>query len=300
MPSLFSNSDQLLQKIQHSEHSVVFSSLQEFFQPIEGKGFSVKYVWQGTEYYTLNGSQYAVNAGQYLLSNDQLQGHVEIDAGPNVKGICVNLQPQLIHEAVASFRDPHSPSPDPGLASFFCSDSFLENLYDQSGSPLGRALAQLANQAEASYLAAQDLSPEFFYSLAGLIVADQAPLYRQLNDLPAQKTPVKKELLRKLKRAHDYMNHHFLESLPVAQIASQACLSEFHFYRLFKSVYHISPHQYLLHLRLNHGKWLLENGENQISEVALNSGFTDIFSFSKAFRKQFGYPPSRLLQNSRI
>lgn len=292
MHALFSNHHQLLEKIQHQQHSVVFSSLQEFYQPIEGRGFSIKYVWSGTEYYTLNGTQYAVKEGQYLLSNDQLEGHVEIAAGKNVKGICVNIAPQLIREAIAGFQDPDNSLPDPAAADFFCSAAFLENCYATSDSALSNSLRQIALDAEHQHLSGETLSHEFFYSLTTQLLADQLPLYRQWQKLPYRKHQIKKEVWRKLHGVKEYMDAHFMENPSASILASMACMSEFHFYRLFKKAFGISPHQYIIQKKLEQAQQLLKDPASSISSIALETGFADVFSFSKSFRRHFGCPPS--------
>jgi AraC-like DNA-binding protein len=69
---------------------------------------------------------------------------------------------------------------------------------------------------------------------------------------------------------------------------------------LFKKVVGVSPHQYILSKRLELGKELLEKKQMPVSAAALESGFADVFSFSKAFRKHFGVSPTHFSKNSRI
>lgn len=295
MRALFSNHQQLLEKIQHQQHSVVFSSLQEFYQPVEGRGFSIKYVWSGTEYYTLNGTQYAVREGQYLLSNDQLEGHVEIAAGRNVKGICINLAPQLIREAIAGMQDPGNSSPDPSAADYFCTAAFIENCYSSTESALSKRLREIGLDAEKQDISGETLSHEFFYSLATQLLADQLPLYRQYQNLPYRKHQIKKEVWRKLHGVKEYMDRQFMENPSASLLSTMACMSEFHFYRLFKKAFGISPHQYIIRKKLEQAKLLLQDPVCSISSIALETGFADVFSFSKSFRRHFGYPPSAFL-----
>jgi AraC family transcriptional regulator len=68
-------------------------------------------------------------------------------------------------------------------------------------------------------------------------------------------------------------------------------LSEFHFIRLFKQSFSISPYQYIIQCRLAHAQTLLANHVS-IANTAFDTGFADVFSFSKAFKKAFGMSPS--------
>ena len=68
--------------------------------------------------------------------------------------------------------------------------------------------------------------------------------------------------------------------------------------KLFKSEVGISPHDYLLSLRMNLASQLILSGmSNQyskysISQIAEMCGFAEPLYFSRVFKKKFGVPPS--------
>ena len=74
--------------------------------------------------------------------------------------------------------------------------------------------------------------------------------------------------------------------------ASREEETEYHFYRLFKSVFGISPHQKLVQNRLHFACNLLRSRKATVTEAALSGGFPDVYSFSKSFKKHFGFSPS--------
>lgn len=94
----------------------------------------------------------------------------------------------------------------------------------------------------------------------------------------------------------DYINSHFKEPLPIANIAKECGMSEYHFYRMFKSAFGRSPHQQILNNRLNFARELILIQGATVGEAAMQSGFSDIYSFSKSFRRKFGYAPSSLIR----
>jgi len=63
---------------------------------------------------------------------------------------------------------------------------------------------------------------------------------------------------------------------------------------MFKQVYSITPHQYIIDLKLRKAKELLETTSLTISEICRNIGFESVFSFSILFKGRFGQPPSTL------
>lgn len=82
------------------------------------------------------------------------------------------------------------------------------------------------------------------------------------------------------------------EHFKIADIAARAALSEFHFFRTFKQAFGISPHQYQIKCKLKKAAGLLKEGNTSIEDIAYDCGFSDVFTFSKTFKKHFNTPPS--------
>lgn len=82
-------------------------------------------------------------------------------------------------------------------------------------------------------------------------------------------------------------------ALTVAGLAAEAHMSETYFRRLFQKDLGISPKQYLDVLRMERAKELLNAGYDTVSAVAEKVGFRDSKNFATAFKKTFGYPPSK-------
>lgn len=96
----------------------------------------------------------------------------------------------------------------------------------------------------------------------------------------------------RLARAKSLMDSSFAEALTLEIIAASAWMSPYHFLRCFKKCYGVTPHQYLIHLRVQKAKWLLEHSEQSITEICWAVGFESLGSFSSMFRRYVGCPPS--------
>lgn len=90
----------------------------------------------------------------------------------------------------------------------------------------------------------------------------------------------------------DYCLAHLSEKITLDTLASLCVLGRFHFLRQFKQTIGMTPHAWLLRLRLEHACTLLAEGTQTLTEVALNVGFYDQSHFNRAFRQAFGVPPS--------
>ncbi|MCX5539035.1 AraC family transcriptional regulator [Paraburkholderia sp. CNPSo 3076] len=93
-------------------------------------------------------------------------------------------------------------------------------------------------------------------------------------------------------RLKDYCLFHLAEKITLDELATLCGLGRFHFSRRFKQTVGMTPHAWLLRLRLEHACALLGRGKPTIAEVAQGVGFHDQSHFNRAFRHAFGVAPS--------
>lgn len=80
------------------------------------------------------------------------------------------------------------------------------------------------------------------------------------------------------------------------ELARQLGFSPDYFTRLFRRSYGVPPKTWLLKQRLRHAAAMLREPGIRISEVAEAHGYTDLYLFSRQFRKEFGRSPSEWRQ----
>ena len=90
------------------------------------------------------------------------------------------------------------------------------------------------------------------------------------------------------------MDDCFLDIDSVQQVAETCSMSEFHFFRSFRQAYNLTPYQYLLGKRLRLAKQLMIKGGLSVTAVAEHCRFPDVFTFSKAFKREFNISPSHM------
>jgi transcriptional regulator GlxA family with amidase domain len=89
-----------------------------------------------------------------------------------------------------------------------------------------------------------------------------------------------------------WMRDHLGDDLSVESIAVQAHLSARHLTRKFKTAFGLPPADFVEELRLEEARWRLANGDGSIDRIAKSVGYKSDDSFRRAFRRQFGIPPT--------
>jgi transcriptional regulator GlxA family with amidase domain len=79
---------------------------------------------------------------------------------------------------------------------------------------------------------------------------------------------------------------------PVDAMARAACFSRRQFHRLMLQVLGETPGAHQRRLRLDRGAWLLLTSRATVLEIALETGFENHETFTRAFRRRFRVTPS--------
>ena len=88
------------------------------------------------------------------------------------------------------------------------------------------------------------------------------------------------------------MDTHFKERNCLKHAIETSNLTQRRFNDLFKQTFSITPNRYLTVLKIEFAKKLLKLGNLTIMEIADLCGFSDIYYFSKLFKKETGSTPT--------
>ena len=114
-----------------------------------------------------------------------------------------------------------------------------------------------------------------------------------VDNLPPVRKATRVELYKRLSRAMDVLRSGFCGEISLDQLAAEASLSKYHFLRLFRTTYGLSPYQYIQHLRIEKARLLLSGSVISITDLAGLLGFDNSQSFSRLFYQRVGLYPSQ-------
>jgi len=100
-------------------------------------------------------------------------------------------------------------------------------------------------------------------------------------------------------RVLEYIHAHHTEQMSVDTLASLARQSKFHFIRSFKSVTGQTPYQYVLHLRIEKAKELLQHSFRTVTDISFVLGFSSPSQFFRIFAKHVGVTPEQYRTKTR-
>src|ERR1700732_3286890 len=97
-----------------------------------------------------------------------------------------------------------------------------------------------------------------------------------------------------MKKVKEYLDVYYSQDITLGNLAAIAQLSPYNMLRTFRSSIGLTPHSYLIQIRIEEGKRLLRMG-NSISDVSASTGFVDQSHFTRHFKRIMGVTPGQYL-----
>lgn len=91
-----------------------------------------------------------------------------------------------------------------------------------------------------------------------------------------------------------YIDHHYAEPIRLSALAAHFCVSESYLARLFREQLALKPSEYINQVRVSVATTLLSETNLSVTQIAERTGFSDVYYFSRTFKKITGLPPRAL------
>ena len=257
---------------------------------------SIKSVVRGSARWRTSEADRLVDESSYLVLNSGQIYSMTIDSHEPVETFCLFFR-NGIAEDVRRVTESGStwlldnlvPEASDAAAYSEAPVEFFETLHTHdfpAASLIRRIYARLKdNTASDPWLEDQ------FLAVAGSLCQLHRQAGKHAGLIPAKKFSTRMELYRRLLRGKDYMDSFLGARAHLGEVAGKACLSPYHFHRLFREAFRETPNQYLQRKRLDYARRMLERGEQSVTDICLEVGFESITSFSALFRRNFGCSP---------
>jgi AraC-like DNA-binding protein len=286
------NFDEQAHFSQFKKHNVIFNTLSSYSMCDYHVGcLSFKTVLSGEEWYGIGHRQVAVRPGKFLIMNDSQAYSSRIDSSESVRGLSIFFKKEFasaVFEEVlckeeSLLDDPFTISP--------VNPEFFQTLNDidqELHIKLNGLISSLNRFGYNSFVA-----DEYLVFILHHLIKTQISGINYANNIKAVKPGTRIELYKRLCVAKDMLESSYMDQPDLKAISSMSCLSIPQLIRQFKSVFYITPHQYLIRIRLKRAVELLYHTNKPVHEITWRCGFENMSAFCRAFKSEYGVQPAR-------
>jgi AraC family transcriptional regulator len=252
--------------------------------------YCLRVIVQGKAIYKSNEKTFQVIQNQFLLTNGKQEGFGIVDSAHEVIQFCVHLTHDVISDVYTSLIA----GTDYGLDICKLSEFHLyENVFSlNSQTSLAKYLRPFINALSNGQQV--HFNEESILNLAEKIIYQELGIRDALSGLNKVKQSTRNEIIRRLLLGKEYMDAYFIDDPKISDVAKRSLMSEHFFYKAFKQAFQITPYQYMLDRKIEFATELIKKKELNIGQIAESTGFPDIFTFSKAYKRKVGISPSTL------
>jgi AraC family transcriptional regulator len=246
---------------------------------------------QGNSYCSTDGRKVCVTEDHFFISNRFQPYTLEIESRQSVETFNIHFGEHFSEGVLGALLTPADKILNDGLQQAVHTVAFYNRLYhrDEQFNNLVTSLQQTKHSTLFDKLHFEEL----LANLLTHLLYQHRDILQQVDKMPPVKNSTRIELYKRLSFALDYIHTAPSFSIELDELAATACLSKYHFLRLFKLVFGITPHQYIQQLRLKKARQLLKCSSLPIQEVSDQLGFENSQSFSRLFFQHMGMYPTQ-------
>lgn len=265
------------------ENAVVCGRGRDFEYLPYAQRLSIKVARGGRERYFVDGRSVAVDDDCFLILNDLRTYGSRFESGVELESFSIFFRPGLAEEVYGALNRSVDGALTDGAAESPQPVEFSEALqpHDTVVTPVLRYIEHAVH----SGVDDAEWYEEQFQFLLERMLSHHRRLAQRTQMLPALKTTTRREILRRLALAVDVVQASYESDIGLADMARAACLSKFHFLRLFTEFYGITPHAFLQRKRARAARRLLDTTRLPAAQVAARVGFNSRSTMSRQLRR---------------
>jgi len=275
------------------EHNIIFNALSTDKHCDDHVGcLSIKTVLCGEERYGTNNRHWTVRRGQFLILNDSQNYSCHIDRNVTARTVSIffkkDFATQVFHDVLQKEQDSlDNPFGNDGLP-----PEFFQTLIDIDPLLQSQLTSLMCTLDEVGF--DQDKTDEcLIFILLHLIQVHKSESKKSM-EVKALRASTRMEVYKRLCIAKDLLHSNYMDKQDLQSIGRTAGLSVPQLVRQFKSVFKVTPHQYLMRIRLQRATELLMNQtDRSIQAIAWKIGFENPSAFGRAFKSMYGVVPGQ-------
>jgi len=271
-----------------NRNKIVSENTCEVCHEQQSEAHTIKFVFNGTENCEINKRQFNIYPDTFAVVNAGTNYSSKIDSLSPVNTFSVSFGESFIkdfhHTFTSSAENMVDGNKDQEMP------AFIESLYPFNGDMRFNVL-HLKNQLDNGLKDEMLINEYMYHCLLNYYKIYDREVVQKLDKLSFIKTKTRQEVLKRLTLAKEYISSNYNHNITLEDVAEQACLSVNHLLRTFKEAYDTTPYQFLMQLRLNRAKKLLQTTSYSLNEIVGLVGFECPSSFIRLFKHTFNITP---------
>ncbi len=250
---------------------------------------SIRAAWGGTEVCHVGGRDIGVDDDNFLILNHGRVYATSIRAVHPVESLAICFRPGLAERACGAMLAPIERSLSDGYALAAAAPEFIENLqsHDSCVTPVLQFIRAHALQG----LEDDEWYEEQLHFLLERMLRHRLRVRERIDALRLTRVTTRREVFRRIGQAADFIHTSYARPIDLDQMARAACLSKYHFLRLFALVHGMTPFSYLQRKRARVALRLLRTTAYSVAEVACTVGFSQRTTALRQIRRWTGLKP---------
>jgi AraC-like DNA-binding protein len=271
---------------------IIHNKTKSAYYPLHTGPLTIKFSFKGEEYFATKQRSYRVNPGNYLIFNNGTKYSARIQSDTITETLSVFFRPQFAEEVLSSMVSSEDKILDNETNPPLQPVNFMEMLYPQD-TLLFPFMYKFHLACKIRHDDELWLEEELYMLLKTLLELHRAA-GQELDKIPSVKKSTRVEVYKRLYLAKEYLDDNFSSEIKIEDAAKHACMSSFHFIRLFKKVFDETPYQYITRKRIDKAFNLILRTELPITEVCFEVGFNSLSSFSWLLKQKYGVSPEAM------
>jgi AraC family transcriptional regulator len=253
---------------------------------------SIRAAWGGAEYCHVNGRTLAVDDDNFLILNHGRFYSTRIRSIQPVESLAICFRPGLAECVYAAMAASMAQALSEGDAIAGQAAGFIENLqpHDRTVTPV----LQYIRVHMARGFDDQVWYDEQLIFLLERLLAHSRRVAGRMDSLTLVRAATRREIFRRICLATDFLHTNYAQALDLDALAKIACLSKYHFLRLFTLVHGLTPFVYLQRKRTDVALRLLRSTKMTVDEVATQVGLATRSSLRRQLLRSIGHTPLQI------
>jgi len=260
--------------------------------------FSIRFVFSGNERYNIGKRQLSIYTDSFLILNKGTQYTSTVESAIPVQSFGISFDDKFLQDFKNSWQLKDDTLLNMNKYPFA---SRYENEFDETIYPFkGDLFFNINHLKHHLDRGLQDellINEYLHHCLINYFQIFNEEIFQKAQRLNFLNRSTKIEILRRLNLAKEYLYTNYNNNISLEELAEYACLSVTHLLRTFRQAFHVTPHQFLVQIRLQRAKDLLKNTDYPVNEIVNMVGFDCASSFIRLFKDRFQTTPLKYRQN---